>query len=293
MLLLPGTAIGGLLGELLGLERFGRLSVAVVLVSLMRLLSGVVASAAGWGVTGSVAALTGGTWLAWLIVLWVSPGVSTLQPAPGDRRHELVETLRAAERVGAFLLISNLDVLLARHFLSARDSGIYVLGSLFAKASLWGPQFIAVLAYPRLAAGRERARTLVRAAVWIAAFGGGIALASVVLAGPLVRGMSGAAYAPAARLAPWFALLGTGLALVHLCMIATVAVGERTFGVVIWAAAAVEAIAVSVGPHERPAQVLGVCLVVTAALVGAGVLSLLRHRRARLRPDPLGLAPLP
>jgi O-antigen/teichoic acid export membrane protein len=279
--LFPMTAIGALNGHLLGLERFRRLAVAVVLVAALRLLSGILAVFAGWGVTGCVAALAVATCVAGVAVSCLA--LPDAPGAPATWRQELTETLGAAQRVAGFLLLANLDVLLARHYLSARDSGLYVLGSLFAKAGLWGPQFIAVLAYPRLSAGRARTTTFVHAAAWTATLGGLVALAALLLARPLVRGFSGDEYLGVAHLAPWFALMGTALALVHLCMVTTLAVGERTYGAAIWGAAALESLVVSLGPHDGLGQILGICLIVCVALAIAGAGLLMVHRSAERR----------
>jgi O-antigen/teichoic acid export membrane protein len=290
--LFPMTAVGALTGELLGNERFRRLSVAIVSMACLRLVSGVVAALAGWGVSGCTAALALATCVGTVIVGRLSR-TSHLTASPTPWRRQIVEIFRAAQRVAAFLLLTNLDVLLARHYLTAHDSGIYVLGSLFAKAGLWGPQFVAVLAYPRLSSGRDRTATFVRAAVSTAALGGLVAVAAVLVAGPLVRGLSGAEYADAAHLAPLFALLGTMLALVHLCMVTTVAVGERVYGAVIWAAAIAEALVVSLSRNESIRQVLGTCLLVCALLAAAGAGVLLLHRSTERRdveaPAPTGL----
>jgi O-antigen/teichoic acid export membrane protein len=283
--LLPMTFVGSLTGELLGEERFRRLAAAIVAMATLRLASGLLAVAMGWDVSGCTAALAVATFVGTFIVSRLT------SPPDADATRvswqaQMRETWQTTQRVGAFLVLSNLDVLLARHYLSGPESGLYVLGSLFAKAGLWGPQFVAVLAYPRLSSGRERRATFIRAAVSTAALGGLIAVGTLVIADPVIRGFSGAEYAAAARVAPWFALLGTTLALVHLCMVTTVAVGERAYGAVIWLAVAAELVVVSLGRHGSISEIVGACLIVGAALVVAGAVVLAVHRIAGLRGAP-------
>ena len=220
--LMPMTLAGALLGQLLGRERFHRLAIATVTMAGARLVSGLVAAAAGWGLSGALAALA-------LATILVVLGMCFLADVPEWWRRRVrlaVADLRdlagAAGGVAAFLVLTNVDSVLARHHLPAATSGIYVLGALFAKAGLWGPQFIAVVAFPRLA-GPDRDRLLRRAALATAGFGLLIAVGGGSGRGPLVRIVSGDEYSARRGYAPAFALLGTVFALVNLGLLAHVA----------------------------------------------------------------------
>src|SRR6266545_2401708 len=49
------------------------------------------------------------------------------------------------------LLLTNMDLLLARHYLAAEASGLYAAGAVVAKIAYWAPQFVATIVFPRLA----------------------------------------------------------------------------------------------------------------------------------------------
>jgi O-antigen/teichoic acid export membrane protein len=267
--LLPMTLAGALLGQLLGRERFVALAVATVTMATARLVSGLVSAAAGWGLAGALAALAVATCL-------VVIGIAVLAKVPGwwgrqdgFRPADLRDLAAAAGGVAAFLVLTNLDSVLARHYLPAEDSGIYVLGTLFAKAGLWGPQFIAVVVFPKLSSD-QRVGLYRRAAFATVIFGLLIALASAVLADALIGTVSGDDYLPAAGYAPLFALLGTVFAIVNLGLLANVAISAGLFTKLLWVGVAAEAAIISFWMHDSIGQVLFACGLVAAALSVAG-----------------------
>lgn len=262
--LVPSTMAAALNGSLLGRERFGRFAAAQVLTSGCRLLVLPVVLIFDLGLTGTMAALCGATVLASLLVAVLvgrDPGW-----AP-PRREAVPLVAQAAAGVSGFVLLSNIDLLLARHFLSPRDSGLYALASLFAKAGLWGTQFIAIVVYPRLARTTDRSLLFGAAAV-TGAMGMVGAAVALLVAPTLVDRISGPAYASVADYAPLFVVLGTLLALVHLALVASIAAEQHAFARLLWAAAAAEAVVVALLPTPTPPSVglvaTVVCLVVAA-----------------------------
>ena len=61
------------------------------------------------------------------------------------------ELLGAGAVTAGVLVLTNVDLLMARALLEPAAAGAYAVGSLFAKAAFWAPNFIAVLVFPRLA----------------------------------------------------------------------------------------------------------------------------------------------
>ena len=149
--LVPLTLAGAFQGALLGHRRFVALGAVYVATALARLAAGVLTALAGWGVTGAfwtlAAAAALSTGFGWLLTgprSWRPAGTGT-----GDLAREVVQ---ACSTVAGILVLTNTDVLLARHYLDAETSGAYGVASLFAKAMLWGSQFVVQAAYPALAA---------------------------------------------------------------------------------------------------------------------------------------------
>jgi O-antigen/teichoic acid export membrane protein len=288
--LLPYSVQGALLGGLLGHERYAAFAAGQVLTAVTRFAAGVVTALLTLSVAGAMAALAVSTFAAAAGLWWLSGPASW--SVPGRSRDLLADLGRACSAIAGVIVLSNADLLLARHFLSPEDSGAYALAALFGKACLWAAQFVPALVFPRLARDGTGRALLLRSAA--AAGGIGLAgiLATAVAAGPVVRAIAGddPGYGEAVHLAVPFAVLGTLWALVQLALLAAVAAGDATPGRLLWVAVAVEALIISVGPHDSPAAILAVCLVCTSVLAVATTLLVLRNLipATALKPAPLG-----
>src|SRR5829696_411314 len=194
-MLVPFVVTGALLGGLLGHEQYGRFATGQVVAAVARFLAGVVTAAVGLSVSGAMAALAVGTLLAALVV-WQLSGPATWRRRAGHGWRRLLPDLwRSSSAIAGVIVLSNVDLLLARHFLSREESGQYALASLFAKACLWGAQFVPALVFPRLAeqaaAGGAGRGLLLRAAAAAAGVGGAGILLAAVAGGPIVRVVAG------------------------------------------------------------------------------------------------------
>lgn len=287
-MLVPFVVTGALLGGLLGHEQYGRFAVGQVAAAVARFLAGVVTAALGLSVSGAMAALAVGTLLAAVLVWQLSGRASWRRRVEGGWRRLLPDLWRASSAIAGVIVLSNVDLLLARHFLSREDSGEYALASLFAKACLWGAQFVPALVFPRLAQQDAGRGLLLRAAAAAAGVGGAGILLAAVAGGPIVRLVAGddAGYAGTVALAVPFAVLGTLWALVQLALLAAVATGDPRPGRLLWGLVAVEVLVIVLGPHRTAAQLLTVCLVTTVALLVGAVLLDLRGARGRRAPVP-------
>jgi O-antigen/teichoic acid export membrane protein len=296
-MLLPYTISGALLGGLLGHERYVVFGTAQVLMAVGRFAAGVVAALAGFSVTGALGSLAVATAVTTALAYWLTGPRSWWQHGVQVRAGGLLGDLaRSCSAIAGIAVLSNVDLLLARHYLPRDVSGAYALASLFAKVCLWGAQFVPTLVFARLArGGAEQRGLLLRATAVTAAVGGLAVIGTAVAAGPIIRTVSGAGsdYAGAVGLAVPFAVLGTMWALVQLALLAAVAAGDPRPGRLLWLMLAVEATTIALGPHGSPGAILTTCLVTTGALVAAGVLLDLRglpagrHARARGRRDPV------
>ena len=290
VMLVPYSVQGAMLGGLLGHERYAAFAAGQVLTAVARFAAGVLTALLTLSVAGAMAALAVGTFAAAAGLWWLSGPASW--SVPGRSRDLLADLARACSAIAGVIVLSNVDLLLARHFLSPAESGAYALAALFGKACLWGAQFVPALVFPRLARDGSGRGLLLRSAA--AAGGVGLAgiLAAAVAAGPVVRAIAGddPGYAEAVDLAVPFAVLGTLWALVQLALLAAVAGGDPRPGRLLWLVVAVEALVVTVGPHDSPAAILAVGLVCTSVLAVAATLLVLRDRipTGSLDPAPLG-----
>ena len=290
VMLLPYSVQGALLGGLLGHERYAAFAAGQLLTALARFAAGVATALLALSVAGAMAALAVGTFAAAAGLWWMCGPASW--SVPGRSRDLLADLARACSAIAGVIVLSNVDLLLARHFLSREESGAYALAALFGKACLWGAQFVPALVFPRLARDGSGRGLLLRSAAAAAGVGAAGILVASVAAGPVVRVIAGddPGYAEAVNLAVPFAILGTLWALVQLALLAAVAAGDPRPGRLLWVVVAVEALVIAVGPHDSPAGILAVSLVCTGVLAVAATLLVLRDRipTGSLDPAPLG-----
>lgn len=290
VMLLPYSVQGALLGGLLGHERYAAFAAGQLLTALTRFAAGVVTALLALSVAGAMAALAVGTFAAAAGLWWMCGPASW--SVPGRSRDLLADLARACSAIAGVIVLSNVDLLLARHFLSREESGAYALAALFGKACLWGAQFVPALVFPRLARDGSGRGLLLRSAAAAAGVGAVGILAAAVAAGPVVRVIAGddPGYAEAVNLAVPFAILGTLWALVQLALLAAVAAGDPRPGRLLWVVVAVEAVIIAVGAHDSPAAILAVSLACTGVLAVAVTLLVLRDRipTGSLDPAPLG-----
>ena len=272
-------------GCLHGRERFGALGLVFVVVAAGRFLAGSGAALAGWGVTG-VLALT-------VLAAWCAVGVA-LALVPGGvralRRHLRATWVRAvlhgATATSALLVVTNMDVPLARTFLPASESGEYAVVALFSKAAYWGPAFLATLFYPRMARATTR-----RSAVWAVGSTAAIAVAGVlvaaVLAEPLVQLVGGPDYAHLASLVPLLTASGATWSVAQVLVYWRLSRGDHRLGYAVWAVAAGVALVVVVWRHDSVAEIASTVLAGGLVVVAYGLVLLARtpgvseRRRAR------------
>jgi hypothetical protein len=181
----------------------------------------------------------------------------------------LAELRTACRGMGAALLLSLLDGLLSAHYYKGATLGSYQAGALFTRAGYFGPQFIGILVYPKLAVPQTR-RAALRAGV-VASIGIGIAVTALVAvaAGPIVELAFGSHYTAGSSFsletAAWiFTLSGAVQALVQLAQLDAVARGSAAVGWLVLGGIGVELLAITTFAHHSPVR-----LITTAAVIGA------------------------
>jgi O-antigen/teichoic acid export membrane protein len=269
--LLPAAGTAAAQGVLQGSERFGRLSLLLVVAAGSRCLGAVGAAAAGWGVPGVLA----GTLAAAFVSLGVAAAVVPRAfgvPQPTGLADRGRQVLASATSTAGLLVFVNLDVLLARHYLPAAASGLYAVGSIFTKVTFWGPAFLATLFYPRMTAAAARHRAVAAAVALTAVLGGSVVLLTWVGGGRVVALAAGARYAELGRTVALFAALGTTFAVVQVLIYARVAVADRRLGVAAWVLAAATVLAVQLEQPTTVAQLVTTVLVGACALAAVGLL---------------------
>jgi O-antigen/teichoic acid export membrane protein len=290
VLLLPHTLIAGYQGILQGTHRYARLAVV----------------AAGFGgakiAGGTAGLLLGGTPTAALVGMTVGAAIGAAGgwagcSCPGLRRGlraPALATVRASAALLGFVLLLNLDLLLARHHLPAAAAGEYAVGAIFTKVAFWLPQGVGVVLLPRLADAGRRRRLLGPALALVAGVGAVLTLATAALGGDALPLVGGSAYGDSLGAAAWsFAALGTLLAVAQLLLYSDIAAAGRLPGVLVWSAVVLEAAAVellAVTGAVSTVAVIASATLTTAVLVAVG---LVRVRRDATVPEPSPGRPVP
>jgi O-antigen/teichoic acid export membrane protein len=240
--MVPVTVMGGYAGIFQGERRWGPLAAVYLGVGLGRCGCGVLGILWRADAVGAMAGVAVGSCLpallGWVFLRTSAPAAVDDQPTgtPASRRTQgsvLVEVSHNAHALLAFFALSNTDVLIARVVLDEQQAGLYAGGLILAKAVLFLPQFVVVIAFPVMVGGARR---------WMQAQ----ALGLILLIGALAT--AGAwAFAPAAVLfvggtaydalesTIWaFAAVGTLLAMTQLIVYGSVARQHRGAVVVLW-----------------------------------------------------------
>jgi O-antigen/teichoic acid export membrane protein len=145
----------------------------------------------------------------------------------------LRETMHGAHALLAFFAVTNADAVLARIVLSEHDSGLYGAGLIVAKATLFLPQFVAVVAFPALARSESPATRRI-ATLTVAGLGAAAALGTWLLPQLALVFAGGERYADVQGLLPLFAVEGAVFALVNLLVYDALAAESRGVIVLLW-----------------------------------------------------------
>ena len=197
--LLPLPLLSAVQGMLQGREWFGLLAAVLLVAAAGRLAVGLGLVEGGLGVEGALAATAIGSAVAVLVAVprlraqggWEHVRRGWRWPGRGSPGAAVAgEVAAAAAGVLGLLLLANVDVLLARHFLPAEASGLYAAGAVLTKIAFWAPQFVVTLVFPRLVTAADRRRLLGRSAAVVAAVGAPLVVAAA-LAPRLAARLSG------------------------------------------------------------------------------------------------------
>lgn len=271
------TATAPALGLVQGAERFRLLAVMIAAQAALRVGGGIVGVLVGRTSATAMAGIAVGFVMA-AILFWVVAHPPIRGRRTKDPQSGLTATVVNGSMLLGFVVLTNVDVMLARHVLSEYDSGLYAAGAIFTKIAFWLPQFVPLLAFPALADPARRRTAINLGVAAVAGSGLVLATASWLLAGPAVSVMVGDDYAELTPWVPAFAGLGAVYALAYLLVYARLAHGDTWTISVVWAV-----LIAYIGWVELIAST--VLQVVLPGLVAATVIvawGLVRERTARI-----------
>lgn len=271
--LVPLTWIGAQLGVAQGRESFGRLATIYAAVGLGRGIGGVAGAVIGSTATTTLLGILIGTTAGALVGRATVAALTSTGSARIERVYSQVA--HAAHALLALFILTNIDVILARALLDADEAGLYGVGSVIAKIAFWLPQFVGVVAFPRLA-DQRRARALIITVVAVGGLGGLVVVATAIAPALVVGVAGGSDYAALIPIAWLFALIGALFSLAQVLLMSRLAVDDRVAVIAVWAAIAV---LVSLAVWVMPNTVTGLAL---SAAIAGGLLAIAGLVRAAI-----------
>jgi glycosyltransferase involved in cell wall biosynthesis/O-antigen/teichoic acid export membrane protein len=256
-------------GVLQGERRFGALASVQLTAAVLRLGLGIAFVWAGLGVPGAVLATAASAVLVLPIAFRLLHIGRTAWRAAARRAASVRgEIAPALYGLTSFWLLAEIDIALARHFLDADTSGYYSSAGVIARAILFLPSAVGLVAFPRfVAAGRESAEQMRWLRISVAGVGAlslTAFLVLLVLREPLIRIAFGERYLPAAELLPILAVAMGWLAVANVLVYFHIALRSRAYLISL---VAVPIEVVAIGFFHDEAEHVALVVAVTAATV--------------------------
>jgi O-antigen/teichoic acid export membrane protein len=274
--LAPITLIGMCYGILQGTQRFPTMARLIACEAVGR----VGGTLAGLLIFRSPAGAFAGTAIGSVFVAFVG-WLLCGRPMPTRRsKGHVTEVLHAIQALLALVLLVNLDLVLARHSLSAHEAGEYAVGAVVTKVAYWLPYAIAVVMLPKLADEKARRRIVPIALGLCAALDAVVVLGCAVFGPTVVSLIGGSAYSESVIPVWQFALVGSCLSLVQILLYSRIAGADRISTLLTWLAVGLEIALVLGWMHGSLTEVVTGAVIATAVLACFGALIEFRSRAA-------------
>ena len=272
----PLTIAGGLAGILQGERRWAGLSAVYICIGAPRLVLGVALTAwhpePVWATVGVAVALLAPV----AVGLFALRHRNLRARGAGDGLGSLVREMgHNSQALLAFFAVSNVDLIVARHTLTPHDAGLYAAGLILAKAVLFLPQFVSVVAFPSMAAD-DSSRTFNLAVLVVAGLGALATLATALLPGLALVFVGGSGYDDVRSQLWIFAVLGTVLACLMMVVYGLIARGGSRAVYLTW----VGLVAI-VGLGLTVDTISGLLTVVLSVDIALVVILLVAHQRTK------------
>jgi O-antigen/teichoic acid export membrane protein len=269
------------LGALQGMDRYLAFGSMLLAIAVSRIAFGVPwAAMPSGGSGGAIAGQALGACVVLVGAAWILRrdfiGRGTGAAMSGLRRKPNVRAVTASLAFVAFAVISNLDILLAKLYLTPDEVGLYAALSTIGKVVMFLPAAVAVVMVPNAARARHSARDAARVLRIAAVL---VVITTLLAAGPaalapelVVKAMFGSNYVDATSGVLPIVCAGAGLALLYLLVVYSVAIEDRRWGLLLGGGIVLQIVGISLF-HHSPAQVALVQAVVIGIVLLANELA--------------------
>jgi O-antigen/teichoic acid export membrane protein len=263
-------------GILQGLQRFPALSLNLSLELVVRTIAVVLLLKAGYAVSGAMAAVFIGLAFSFVLGLYTLRDHFKRVGARVQLRVMAGFSLTAAAGIIGIQILYNQDVILAEHYLSSHDGGIYgglnKIGTIMYFLTLSVSQVLFPRVVEAVAKEQHPGRILLSSAGILSALGGGAILVFAVVPGLVVGILFGPAFRDATPYVFAVGLIGLALSLDNLLVQFFMAVHDRVFVPILALGVVAEGLLIFLF-HARVGQIV---LDVLIALIGLLVLLTIR-----------------
>ena len=246
--LILGFSLPVLWGLYQGEQRFRHLGANMVIVSVGRLLIGVPLVAVGASVAGAIGALAISTAIAFTVAYPSLRGSSRLKERVGPpARTLLAYGLPTTAGLGAWTLLTNLDVVFVKASATATEAGYYGAAATIGKIPLFLPIALGLVIFPKAAAhhtaGRDSRMLMRRAGQIVVATSAAIIVLAAFEAEQALALMFGDEFRPAAELVVPVVAAMCCFALTNVLLFYYLSVHRMLFPAILFGAVLVQAIA--------------------------------------------------
>jgi O-antigen/teichoic acid export membrane protein len=281
----PVTYMGAQAGVLQGERRWGLLALVYLAQGLGRIVFGVVLIVF-WPT--ELAAMVGVALGCWLPVAIGALALSRPRAdVPDSDGHPGLDLLRevgnSSQALLAFFALSNADILVARATMSDSEAGLYAAGLIMAKAILFLPQFVVVVAFPSMSKEQTSRSTLLAALGMSGLLGGVGVVATLVLPSWAQVFVGGTDFAAITDDLWKFAIVGILLAMIQLLVYSALARRQGRAVILIWTSL-VALVAIALTADTANSLVLVVGSIDTALFLALLGIALSSGRRAATLP---------
>jgi len=272
---LPALLLAVTRGAFQGMMSFKHLALISIVPVLIRLGVGIPLVRLGAGVEGATVATVVADGVALMLSLWLlrRRHPLLLEFSAEKSRAFFKEAAPVAAGLGAMWLLIELDLVLARHYLDAHEAGNYAAAGLLARAVLFVPGAVSMIALPHFSAhrgrGQEAYRWLLLSAVAVVGLGTTAAVGLTLLRNTAIGLTFGAEFSDASTLLPLLAFSMIGLGLANLLVFFNVAAGSRAYQL-LWPILALEGLLVALN-HSSGASIALVVLFVSLVVCIGGM----------------------
>jgi O-antigen/teichoic acid export membrane protein len=255
------------IGLLQGKETFLRLSLSILAVGIFRASCGVIGLWISQDLLGFAVGLILGSVISLGFCLALVPERLSLGLRP--TRRQIVAFLVVLQAIGLMFVLANIDVVLARFYLSPTESGVYAVGSLLAKIAFFLPAPILIVLYPSMVKGVDR-RPLFLAILATGAIGL-VTVFVTILAPARVAGLLAGPELSSVAPTLWlFAVSGSLMALVQVTLYARLAKHDVRAAILLYCGVFFLVLLVVVRLHNSVQEILAAVVLVglAVALIG-------------------------